>query len=165
MAAVRDLSSRVKPVINNILKDFPHVECLRKEQEDCITNLVNGKDVFAILPTGFGKSLIFQLCPRVMSAVNEKDYAVSTIIVISPLVAIMKDQVEQLNKMGVSATAIGIDEVDMDEEAAKNGKCEIVYGSPESWLSKEWRKQLQEGQLGMQTVAIAIDEVHSITEW
>ena len=53
----------------------------------------------------------------------------------------------------------------MDEEAAKNGKCEIVCGSPESWLSKEWRKQLQEGQLGMQTVAIAIDEVHSITEW
>ena len=53
----------------------------------------------------------------------------------------------------------------MDEEAAKNGKCEIVYGSPESWLSKEWRKQLQEGQLGMQTVAIAIYEAHSITQW
>ena len=61
--------------------------------------------------------------------------------------------------------AIGIDKVNMDEEAAKNGKCEIVYGSPESCLSKEWRKQLQEGQLGMQTVTIAIDEVHSITEW
>ena len=97
---------------------------------------------------------------------KQKDDAVSTIIVISPLVAIMKDQVEHLNKIGISATAIGIDEVDMDEEAAKNGKCElVVYGSPESWLSKEWRKQLQEGQLGMQTVAIAIDEVHSITEW
>ena len=64
---------------------------IRKEQEDYITNLVNGKDVFAILPTGFGKSLIFQLFPRVMSAVNEKDDAVSTIIVISPLVVIMKD--------------------------------------------------------------------------
>ena len=165
MAAVRDLSSTVKSVINNILRDFPHVERLRKEQEDCVTNLVNGKDVFAILPTGFGKSLIFQLFPRVMSAMNEKDDAVSTIIVVSPLVAIMKDQVDQLKKIGVSATAIGIDEDDMDQEAAKNGKCEIVYGSPESWLSKVWRKQLQEGQLGMQTVAIAINEVHSITEW
>ena len=59
MAAVRDLSSSVKSVINNILKDFPHVERLRKEQEDFITNLVNGKNVFAIFPTGFGKSLIF----------------------------------------------------------------------------------------------------------
>lgn len=116
MAAVRGLSSSVKSVINNVLRDFPHVERLRKEQEDCLTNLVNGKDVFAILPTGFGKSLIFQLFPRVMSALNEKDDAVSTIIVISPLVAIMKDQVDQLMKIAVSATAIGIDEDDMDED-------------------------------------------------
>ena len=107
MAGVSDLSSCVKSAINNILKDFPHVERLREEQEDSITNLVNGKDVFAILPTSFGNSLIFQLFPRVMSSMNEKDNAISTIIVVSPLMAIMKDQVEQLNKI-VSATAIGI---------------------------------------------------------
>ncbi|XP_068671131.1 ATP-dependent DNA helicase RecQ-like [Montipora foliosa] len=165
MAAISDLSSSVKSAINNILKDFLHVEHLREEQEDCITNLVNGKDDFAILPTRFGKSSIFQLLPRVMSSMNEKDDAFSKIIMVSPLVAIMKDQVEQLNKIGVSATAIGIDEVDMDKEAAKNGKCKIVYRSPETWLSKVWRKELQGAQLGMQTVAIAIDEVHSVTEW
>ena len=76
----------------------------------------------------------------------------------------MKDQVEQLKGMGVSSAAIGVDER-ADEEAAKNGTCEIVYGSPESWLSREWKRELQEGQLGKQTVAIAIDEVHSVTEW
>ena len=79
----------------------PFIECQFSDKQHskrfpALTNLVNGKNVFAILPTGFGKSLIFQLFPHVMSAVNEKDDAVSTIIVISPLVAIRKDQVEQL---------------------------------------------------------------------
>jgi len=74
------------------------------------------EDVFAILPTGFGKSLIFQLFPRVMSSMNGKAGAVSTIMVLClALVAIMKDQTGQLNKIGVPATATGI-----DEEAAKN---------------------------------------------
>ena len=151
--------------VNNVLRDFPHVVSLREEQKDCLKNLVAGKDVFAILPTGFGKSLIFQLFPRIISMLNGRDSGtISTIIVVTPLVAIMKDQVEQLNALGVVTTAIGLDE-GLDESAAKNGRCEIVYGSPESWLSKEWRKELQEGQLGKQTVAIAIDEVHSITEW
>ena len=84
----------------------------------------------------------------------------------TPLVAIMKDQVEQLKRIGVSAGAIGIDEDDKkDEHAAKDGKCQIVYGRPESWLSKDWMKELKEGKLGQQTVAIAFDEVHSVTEW
>ena len=51
------------------------------------------------------------------------------------------------------------------DEAVKSGSCEIVYRSPESWLSKEWTKERQEGKLGKQVAAIAIDEVHSITEW
>ena len=166
MAAVGDLSTvQFQSLINKVIEDFPNVESLRKEQEDCLKNLVRGKDVFAILPTGFGKSLIFQLFPRVMSALNERSDAVSTIVVVTPLVAIMKGQVEQLNKMNVVATAIGIDDEKMDEEAAKSGRCEIVYGSPECWLSKVWRKELLDGQLGKQTVAIAIDEVHSIREW
>ena len=69
MAAVRDLSTSdavFKSMTNNTLEhveDFPYEECLREEQKDCMKNMVNGKDVFAILPTGFGKSLIFQLFP------------------------------------------------------------------------------------------------------
>ena len=58
------------------------MECLREEQKDCMKNMVNGKDVFAILPTGFGKSLIVQLFPRVMSSMNVIDVAVSTSMVI-----------------------------------------------------------------------------------
>ena len=82
-----------KSLVNNTLKYFSHVKCLREEREHCINNMVNDRDVFVILPTGFGKSLIFQLFPRVMSSMNGKHGAVCTIIVVSPLLAIIKDQV------------------------------------------------------------------------
>ena len=55
----------IRSVLEGCLRDFPDIQTLRKEQEICLVNLARGKDVFAILPTGFGKSLIFQLFPRV----------------------------------------------------------------------------------------------------
>ena len=64
-------------------------------------------------------------------------------------------------QIGVAAAMIG----EYMDEAVKSGSCEIVYRSPESWLSKERTKEHQEGKLGKQVAAIAIDEVHSITEW
>ena len=83
-----------------------------------------------------------------------------TIVVVTPLIAIMKDQVEHLNKIGVAAAMMGEDV----DEAVKSGSCEIVYWSPKSWLCKEWTEGLQEGKLGKQVAAIAIDKVNSITE-
>ena len=78
---------------------------------------------------------------------------------VTPLIAIMKDQVELLNKIGVAAAMMK----DVDE-AVKSESFEIVYWSPKSWFSKEWTKGLQKGKLGKQVAAIAIDEVQSITE-
>ena len=78
-----------------------------------------------------------------------------TIVVVTPLIAIMKDQVEHLNKIGVSAAMMGEDV----NEAVKSGSCGIVHCSPKSWLSKEWTKGLQKGKLGKQVAAIAVDEV------
>ena len=96
-------------ILENCLRDFPQVKVLRKEQKACLLNLARGKDVFAILPTGFGKSLIFQLFPRVSSALCSSEVKpLSTIIVVSPLVSVMRDQVEQLKQLGFSAAAIGI---------------------------------------------------------
>ena len=80
--------------------------------------------------------------------------------VVTPLIVIMKVLVEHLNKIGVAAAMMG-DDVD---EAVKSGSREIVYWSPKSCLSKKWTKGFQKGKLGKQVVAIAIDEVHSITE-
>ena len=76
------------------------------------------EDVFAVIPTGFGKSLIFQLFPQVISLMNGKANAVTTIVMVClALVAILRDQVEQLNKIGVAAMAIRI-----GKEAVRNRK-------------------------------------------
>ena len=156
--------SALSCVLDECLRHFPDIRELRKEQKTCLLNLARGKDVFAIMPTGFGKSLIFQLFPRLAKAALSLEN--STIIVVSPLISIMRDQVEQLQKLGFSAAAIGIgEEGEEDEKRAREGKCEIVFGSPESWLSKTWQKELQYGKLGKQTSALALDEVHSVTEW
>ena len=151
-------------ILDGCLLDFPNIQALREEQETCLVNLARGKDVFAILPTGFGKSLNFQLFPRLVKAATKSEMC--SIVVVSPLVSVMRDQVEQLKHLGFSAAAIGLgEEFEEDEKAAREGKCEIVFGSPESWLSSSWRKELRDGILGRQTAALALDEVHSVAEW
>ena len=97
-------------ILENCLRDFPQVKVLRKEQKACFPNLARGKDVFAILPTGFGKSLIFNCFLEYVSSAlcSSEVKPLSTIIVVSPLVSVMRDQVEQLKQLGFSAAAIGI---------------------------------------------------------
>ena len=105
-----------------------------------VYDLACGKDVFAIMPRGFGKTIIFQLFQRLAKAALTLEN--STIIVFSPLISLMRDQVEQLKKLGFLAAAIGItEEEEDDEKKVRQGKCEIVFGSLESRLVKKWQKQ------------------------
>ena len=76
-----------------------------------------GRSLIATLPTGFGNSLIFELFPRLTNALQRN--AVFKIIVVTPLVAIMKDQVEQLQSIGIRALAIGVDEEEDEVGAGK----------------------------------------------
>ena len=139
------------------------LEKLQPQQKLCLQKLVEGNDVLAILPTGFGKSLIYQLFPRLFHRLRYPHIAQSssTILVITALTAIIDDQVKYLNDAGFRAAAIN------SEADAKiiAGEIEIVYGSPEIWLSNKWKKILKDSQLGKQIIAIAVDEVHSVTEW
>jgi len=81
------------------------------------------------------------LFPRLSKAALNSEKS-TEIIVVSPLVSVMRDQVQQLKQLGFSAAAIGIgEEVEEDEKNAREGRCEIVFGSPETWLSKSWRKE------------------------
>ena len=129
--------SELISILDDCLQDFPNIQALRKEQQLCIVNLALGKDIFAILPTSFGKSLIFQLFPRPAKAAMKSEMC--SIVVVSPLVSVMRDsplvsvmldQVEQLKQLGVSAAAIGLgEEYGEDEKAAREGKCELVFGN------------------------------------
>ena len=114
--------------LGDCLQDFPNIQALRKEQQLCLVNLACGKDIFALLPTGFGKSLIFQLFPRLVKAAMKLEMC--SIVVVSPLVSVMRHQVEQLKQLGFSAAANGLcKEYEEDEKAARQGKCELVFGN------------------------------------
>ena len=83
-----------KFTINTVLSDFLNVEAIREKQRNCLTHLVDRIDVFAILPTGFGKSFIFQLFPGIKRALERRQEGMPfTIVVVTPLIAIIKDQV------------------------------------------------------------------------
>ena len=107
---------------------------------------------FRYFSNRFWEKFNFHLFPRLVKAAMKSEMCS---IVVSPLVTVMLDQVEQLKQLGFSAAAIGLGEAD---KAAREGKCEIVFGSPETWLSSSWRMELRDGKLGRQTAAFAVDE-------
>ena len=113
MAVMTDSTSRdaeFELATNTALSDFQNVEAKREEQRNCLKHVVGRIDVFAISPTGFGKSLIFQLFSRIKRALEwRQDRMPFTIVVATPLIAIMilKDQAEHLNKIGVAAAMMG----------------------------------------------------------
>ena len=82
-------------ILDDCLHEFPNIHALRKEQQLHLVNLDRGKGILAILPTGFGKNLIFQLFPRLAKAAAMKSEMCS-IVVVSTLVSVMQDQVGQL---------------------------------------------------------------------
>ena len=82
------------------LRDLPHIQALRKKQETCLVNLARGKDVFAILPTGFGKRLTFQLFPRLLNSKAATESEMCSMVVVSPLVSVMRDKLKKIKKLG-----------------------------------------------------------------
>jgi len=107
---------------------------LNAYQREAIVQFVQKKtDVFVNLPTGYGKSLIYQALPFVYDSILEAGHIV---VVVSPLVNLMKDQVDKLANLGILAASLS----EISEENAKGvveGRFSIVYGSPEAWLKNE----------------------------
>lgn len=122
---------------------------LKVEQIECLRRVIClREDVLAVLPTGFGKSLIYQIIPKVLECLkNESDNTQKFIVcVVSQLQYIRKQQVASINKLhGLSAAAVGDnEETDKDIE---DGGANIVFGSAEQWLSDKCKKALQFGSL------------------
>ena len=128
----------------------------RGKQEDIITNILDRKNTFVIMPTGAGKSLCYQLPAIVQDG---------TAIVISPLIALMKNQVDQMNAVGVHARFLNSTLTKSENNRVKkdtiSGIVKLLYVAPESLTKEENVEFLKQAKISF----IAIDEAHCISEW
>jgi len=140
----------------SILKKYWGFDSFRSKQEDIITSLLENKDTLALLPTGGGKSLCYQLPGLKKEGVC---------IVVSPLIALMLDQVDQLNKKGIKAIAITSGmrrkSIDIQLDNAIYGNTKFLYVSPERLKSRLFRTRFEKMNINL----IAVDEAHCISEW
>lgn len=143
------------PMLATLKQRFGHDE-FRPMQRQIITDAIDGRDILAILPTGAGKSLCYQL-PAVL--------AEGTTLIISPLIALMADQLKALQANGIRGTvlnsSVAPDEIAKREKAASNGEYNLIYLAPERLMGYAGQRLLQNVPLTM----LAIDEAHCISEW
>lgn len=139
-----------------LLASYFGYSSFRRGQDETIKNVLDGKDTVCIMPTGGGKSICYQIPALVFEG---------TTLVISPLISLMKDQVDTLVQNGISATyinsSISITEVNQRIQLAKQGHYKLLYVAPERLDSMEFVDQL----IDMKIPMIAIDEAHCISQW
>lgn len=142
--------------IHEILKENWGYTAYRPLQEDIICSILKGNDTLALLPTGGGKSICFQVPAMAMEGLC---------LVISPLIALMKDQVHNLRRKNITAFAIysGMSrkEVITTLEIASNSNCKFLYVSPERLETRLFKEYLP----GLNISLIAVDEAHCISQW
>lgn len=139
-----------------ILKQFYGYDSFREGQEDVVDSILSGRDTLAIMPTGAGKSVCYQVPALVMDGVS---------LVISPLISLMKDQVQTLIQNGISAAYLNSSlterQFDLALSNAARGKYRIIYVAPERLLTPRFLSIA----MGMNISMIAVDEAHCISQW
>jgi ATP-dependent DNA helicase RecQ len=139
-----------------ILKQYWNFDSFRPQQEEIVRSVISGRDTLALLPTGGGKSVCFQV-PVLMKE--------GLCLVISPLIALMKDQVQSLRKKGITAFAIysGMSRKDLIStfKLAATGNCRFLYVSPERLETDLFKEFLP----ALRVSLIAVDEAHCISQW
>ena len=144
------------PSIHEILEKYWGFRSFRPLQEDIIHSVMQGNDTLALLPTGGGKSICFQVPAMAKEGIC---------IVVSPLIALMKDQVESLTNKGIKAIAITSAmhkrEIDIALDNCVHGKIKFLYLSPERLENEIVKVRLQRMNVNL----IAIDESHCISQW
>ncbi|MBR5780759.1 MAG: RecQ family ATP-dependent DNA helicase [Bacteroidales bacterium] len=140
----------------DILQQYWGYPSFRPMQEDIVDSVIEGKDTLALLPTGGGKSICFQVPAMTMEGIC---------IVITPLISLMKDQVMHLKKIGIAAAAIfsGMhhNEIEIIYNQAAFGMLKFLYVSPERLMTDAFIEALKKMNVNM----LAVDESHCISQW
>ena len=148
--------AEIKGVLLKTLQNFWGYSSFRAPQEEIILSVIRGKDTLALLPTGGGKSLCYQLPALVLEGVC---------LVVSPLLALIKDQVTQLKSIGVEAEYLSseLDENEQEEIYARaaEGITKLLYVSPERLSNSMFLQKITNIYISF----IAVDEAHCISEW
>ncbi|GAB3435290.1 RecQ family ATP-dependent DNA helicase [Massilia solisilvae] len=142
--------------IRKLLHSVFGIEHLRDGQQRVIDSVLDGKDTLAIMPTGSGKSLCYQIPARILEGMT---------IVVSPLISLMKDQLEKLQELGVRAVQVN-SSLSAEEErealaAVENGECEIVFCTPERLAQADFVEVLRKVKIDI----VVVDEAHCISQW
>ena len=150
--------AKKKQNLTEALKKYFGFDKFKGDQEAIVQNVLNGKDTFVLMPTGGGKSLCYQLPSLLMDG---------TAIVISPLIALMKNQVDVISAMSEEGTAhylnssLNKSAIDQVKDDVKAGRTKLLYVAPESLTKEENVEFLKQAKISF----YAIDEAHCISEW
>lgn len=147
---------RLETDIKKVLDKYYGFDSFRKGQQELIESILEERDTVAVMPTGSGKSLCYQIPALLLEGVS---------VVISPLISLMKDQVDALKEMGIKATfinsSISNQELELRIKAAAAGEYKLLYVAPERLNSFRFLKLLQKIKIEM----IAVDEAHCVSQW
>ena len=147
--------------LESALKRWFGFDAFRAGQQAVVRDALSDHDLLAIMPTGGGKSLCFQLPALLRDGVS---------LVVSPLIALMQDQVRQLSEMGIAASflnsSITAEELETRSRALLNGEYKLLYLAPERLLSPEFRQGLLDQLIaGPGINSLTVDEAHCVSEW
>jgi ATP-dependent DNA helicase RecQ len=139
-----------------LLKQHFGYDSFRRGQQEIIAHIKNGEDILAIMPTGAGKSVCYQVPALLANGIT---------IVISPLISLMKDQVDSLKESGIKAAYINSSlsalQIEKVIQNVRNGEYKIIYVAPERLEAESFRELVAEIQVYM----IAVDEAHCVSQW
>ena len=160
-------------IVNAALeKNFLEITSFTPQQFEAWKSLfLRSKDALVILPTGHGKSLIYQAAPDIASELAARGFrqweGKSIVLIVTPLLAIIETQVEELNsKNGITAVNLGNVNDENLESHVRNGSYNFLLGTPEVWFKNEkWLQIIRTETYKEKVLFIAADEAHCVPKW